>query len=129
MRTNINPPFLVIASALLLSGSMTITVLAAAPTPDDTGARQTARPGAPAFSIHDIDQDGYLSRAEYRHLIEQIENRRRATGRPMRRYLPFLRFEEVDRDDDGFITEDEMIASLKKRLQMHRRYRYRGGQR
>jgi hypothetical protein len=45
----------------------------------------------------------------------------------MRRYSPPLRFEEIDSNDDGNITEDEMTSTFNERLKMHRRYRYRGG--
>lgn len=84
-------------------------------------------PGVYVFSIHDIDKSGTLNKEEYRQFVEHIESRRESTGRPMRRYSPPLRFEEIDSNNDGYISEDEMILVLNKRLQKHRRYRYRGG--
>ena len=123
-----NPLFFAIASILLLSSLFTASDLLAVPPQNGIGYKETVQPGSRAFSIHDIDQNGLLSREEYRHFVEQIEIRRKATGHPMRRYSPPFRFEEVDSNEDGYITEDEMISALNKRLQKHRRYRYRGGQ-
>lgn len=115
-------------SALLLSGAFAATGLQAAPVQTGTDAQQTASSGPCVFSTHDIDRDGALSKEEYHRLIEHIENRQKTTGRPMRRFLPPLRFEQIDGNDDGMITEDEMIIALNARLHKHRRYRYRGGQ-
>jgi len=81
------------------------------------------------FSIHDIDKSGTLSEVEYQQLIEHVELRRKSTGRPMRRFSPTLWFEEIDTNKDGYISEDEMISALNKRLKEHRRYRYKGSQR
>lgn len=83
--------------------------------------------GSHAFSVHDIDKNGVLSREEYRIFIEQMELRRRAEGRDRHHYPVPLRFEEIDANADGYLTEDEMTASLNKRLQRHRRYRYQRG--
>ncbi len=88
----------------------------------------TPQPGSHAFSIHDTDLNGSLSREEYDHFVEQIEIRRKATGRPMRRLSTLLSFEDIDNNNDGLITEDEMTRALNRRLQKHRRYRYRGKQ-
>lgn len=127
MKTHHNPLLFAIASTLLLSSHFTATDLLAAPPQNGLGSKIMVQPGSRAYSIHDIDQSGSLSREEYRNFVVQIEIRRQATGRPMRRYSPPLRFEEIDSNDDGNITEDEMTSTLNERLKMHRRYRYRGG--
>lgn len=84
--------------------------------------------GLHIFSVYDSDKDGFLSRSEYRNFVEHIEIKRKAKGKPEKRYKPPLNFDEIDTDGDGYISEDEMISALNKRLQKHRRYRYKGGQ-
>ncbi|MCW9012728.1 MAG: EF-hand domain-containing protein [Gammaproteobacteria bacterium] len=80
-----------------------------------------------AFSIYDTDNNGFLSREEYRHFVEKMENRRKSSGRPMRRFSNLLEFDEIDLNKDNQLTEGEMIEALNKRLRKHRHYRYRGG--
>lgn len=127
MKTHPTSLLFAIASILLLSSPFIVSDLLAAPPQNGLGSNKMVHPGSRAFSIHDIDQNGSLSREEYSQLVEQIEIRRKATGRPMHRYSPSLRFEEIDGNGDDYITEDEMISALNKRLKKHRRYRYRGG--
>ena len=79
-----------------------------------------------AFSVHDADGDGLLSRDEYRKFVQHVQARHEATGRPMNRVWPPLRFEVIDRNGNGFITEDELISALNLRLRQHRRERWRG---
>lgn len=77
------------------------------------------------FSVHDIDKSGTLSKEEYQLLVEQVELRRKSTGRPMRRFSPALSFDEIDINKDGQISEDELLSALNNRLRQHRRYRYK----
>lgn len=88
---------------------------------------EKTRHGSKVFSIHDYDNNGSLSKQEYQQLLQQIKARRESSDRPKGRYSRPLNFEEVDKNQDGRITEDEMITALNLRLQQHRRYRYRGG--
>lgn len=115
-----------IASALLLLSPKT-TALQAEPQGDDSEQKKMLQPCSYVFSIHDIDKSGSLSKEEYQYFVEQIESRRKSTGRPMRRYSPALSFEEIDRNNDGYISEDELITALNKRIHKHKRYRQRGG--
>lgn len=89
--------------------------------------KQINQPRPIVFSIYDSDKSGSLSPDEYHVFVEYIENRRRMTGRPMRRYLPLLNFEGIDTNNDGSISEEEMIAALNKHLRKHRRYRQKRG--
>ena len=117
-----------VVTALFLASAFRIADLPADTAQNGAGPKAAGSPAPRVFSIHDIDQDGALSREKYRRLIEDIENRHNATGRPMHRLLPPLRFEEIDSNGDGLIVEDEMIAALNRRMERHRHYRYRGGQ-
>ncbi len=116
-----------IASALLLSSLFKASDLLAVPPQNGLYPKNIVQHGPRVFSVHDIDQNGSLNREEYQQFIEQIEIWHEATGHPMRRSSPPLRFEVIDTNDDGYLTEDEMISTLNKRLQKQRRYRYRGG--
>jgi Ca2+-binding EF-hand superfamily protein len=127
MNSHHDPLLFIVVSALLLSSPFKVTDLLAAPSQNSLGSETMVQPGSRVFSVHDIDKNGSISREEYRHFVEQIEIRQRATGRPMRRYSQPLRFEVIDSNDNGYLTEDEMISALNKRLKKHRRYRYRGG--
>ena len=75
------------------------------------------------FSVHDSNKDGLLSREEYHLFFQHHKNRKHKKGRPVSLHS----FEEVDKNQDGFIDEDELIFKLNRHLQQHRRYRYREG--
>lgn len=126
MKTHHRHLFFTLATVLLLS-ILFIDIMAAA-SENSHDINKVVLPCSRTFSIYDTDRNGSLSRDEYRQLVEQIEIRRKLTGRKMRRYLPPLRFEEIDSNYDEYLTEDEMISALNKRLRKHRRYRYRGNQ-
>jgi len=69
-----------------------------------------------AFSVHDLDRDGYLSREEYAALRAQCQERSSETGRPR---CALFDFDVLDANHDGRIGEDELVKTL--------RWRYRGG--
>lgn len=92
--------------------------------PNVTESSKLHKPKLRVFSIHDVNRDGSLSRDEYHHFVEQIENHRKATGRPMHRLSSLPDFDEVDFDGNGYINEDELILILNERLKTHRRYRH-----
>lgn len=71
-----------------------------------------------AWSIHDTDGDGYLSREEYRVLLA-LRRSRHAAHRGLAPQ-PAPAFEEIDRDGDGLIDEDELTDVVE-----HNMYRYR----
>ncbi|RDH81281.1 MAG: hypothetical protein DIZ80_14340 [endosymbiont of Galathealinum brachiosum] len=95
---------------------------------NDPVSTKKMKRGERAFSIYDVDKNGLLSRDEYYYFEKHIEDKVKLARGKKKQSLPLLRFEEVDSDKDGFINEDEMISALNLRLQKHRRYRYRGGQ-
>lgn len=110
-----------LSAALLLSGLLSLGGVFAAPLGQPAGVP----PDAPAhpFSIHDLDRDGRLSRDEYRQFLTGVERRRQSTVERGQGYPPPLRFEEIDGDGDGYLSEDEMISALNRRLERHKRYR------
>jgi Ca2+-binding EF-hand superfamily protein len=72
------------------------------------------------FSVHDLDRDGYLSRAEYAALQAQCLDRSRAAAHPRGRHrCALLDFDRLDANRDGRIDEDELVDALGRR--------YRGG--
>lgn len=62
------------------------------------------------FSVHDLDQDGYLNRAEFSTLAEQCAQRR---GERCRAVLST--FEALDANRDGRIGEGELVDTLGRR--------------
>jgi|GEM_PF-3006119 len=114
-----------LAAALILAGTLGPMVAFAAPPEQSPDAN--IEPHAGPFSIHDLDQNGLLSRDEYGQFLTAVEQRRKAASESGRRYSPPLRFEEIDRNDDGSLSEDEMISALNRRLERHQRYRNRSG--
>ncbi|MCB1753261.1 MAG: hypothetical protein KDI74_16210 [Gammaproteobacteria bacterium] len=127
MKSNKKALLFTSALMLILSSIVGTTDLLAEPPKRDLNSKYRVQPGSHTFSIHDIDRNGTLSREEYRIFVEKIELRRQASGRDRRDYPAPLRFEEIDGNEDEQLSEDEMISTLNKRLQRHRRYRYQGG--
>jgi EF-hand domain pair len=123
MKTYSNQFMLTITSVVLLSSFFNATDLMARPPQNKPESKKTTLPCPRIFSIHDADQNGSLNREEYRQFVEKIKARRETTGRPMRRFSTTLRFEDIDSNNDGHLSEDEMISVLNKRLKKHRRYR------
>jgi len=74
----------------------------------------------PVFSVHDLDRDGYLSRAEYAALQAQCLDRSRDAAQPRGHHrCALLDFDRLDANRDGSISEDELLDTLGRR--------YRGG--
>ncbi|MCB1857711.1 MAG: EF-hand domain-containing protein [Gammaproteobacteria bacterium] len=92
-----------------------------ADTPDVAGS------GPRNFSIHDTDQDGRISEAEYQRFVAHLERWRQTKRRALQPALPPLDFAVIDRNGDGYITELELTGALNERLERQRRRRYRGG--
>lgn len=118
---------LIFLSFLFISSVCRAVDQSPTPTPNRPGAHKMLGAKLHTFSVHDTNQDGLLSRKEYRHFSEQLALRRQTCGRPACDHAQHLSFEEIDSNYDGYISEDEMVLVLNKRLKRHRRYRYRGG--
>lgn len=110
-------------SSLLIVMSVLLLPVAVA---DNGPATSVVPPRAAVFSVHDSNQDGYLDRAEYQHLLENLNIRHNAGHCRHNKPARLLGFDEIDRDANGFLSEDEMVSALNKRLRQHRRYRYHG---
>jgi len=89
----------------------------AAPLPGLAAGPNRATP--PAFSVHDLDRDGYLSREEYAALRARCQDSRGGAGRPRCDPARQIDFNTLDTDHDGRIGEDELVETLG--------WRYRGG--
>ena len=78
------------------------------------------------FTVHDSNHDGVLDRYEYQKFVEHRGRHRQQTtdDRP-RHGWRMLEFSEIDQDGDGYITEDEMVQVLNRRLRKQHRYRAR----
>ncbi|MBC8210818.1 MAG: EF-hand domain-containing protein [Gammaproteobacteria bacterium] len=85
-----------------------------------------AAPLSRVFSVHDSDLNGLLDRDEYERLVEQLETRRLHRNQSPRHKFQPLQFEQIDSNQDGVLSEDEMVDALNVRLQQQRRQRYRG---
>jgi Ca2+-binding EF-hand superfamily protein len=97
-----------------------LTLLALLITPLSGLAAGPNRAEPLAFSVHDLDRDGYISREEYSALRAQCQERSRETAQPRgRTRCALLDFETLDANQDGRISEDELLDKL--------RLRYRGG--
>jgi hypothetical protein len=95
-----------------------LTLLAlTTPLPGQAGGPNRAAP--PAFSVHDLDRDGYLSREEYAALRARCQDWRGGAGRPRCDPARLLDFDTLDTDHDDRISEDELVETLGRR--------YRGG--
>ena len=65
----------------------------------------------PAFSVHDLDQDGSLDRAEYAALQARCKDRLDSRGRPR---CALIDFNTLDHDRDGRVSEEELLRTLSR---------------
>ena len=96
--------------ALLLTLLVMVSPAKATSSGDAAGAQPPRQ-----FSVHDTDGDGYLSRGEYEVFYRGFEQRHRESGRPAHRMLRILKFEQIDSNGDGRISENEMLLALRER--------------
>ena len=78
------------------------------------GLAGASPPTPPVFSVHDLNRDGYLDRAEYSTLQAACLQRRGA-----RCVAALEKFDALDADRDDRISEAELLQVLGRR--------YRGG--
>jgi Ca2+-binding EF-hand superfamily protein len=78
---------------------------------------QQAGPPPDRFTIHDLNRDGLLDRHEYSGMFLRWQQRHLDQNKP--------EFSEIDRDANGYITEDELIKVLNQQLRHQRRFRAR----
>lgn len=85
------------------------------------GAATAAGAAAPeVFSVHDLNRDGYIDRAEYERMRADCLARRSGRGhRPCA-----IEFSAMDEDGDGRVGERELLSALER---WPGRYRWRGG--
>jgi hypothetical protein len=79
------------------------------------------------FSVHDTDRDGFLSRDEYRALLE-MRRARHQQRHPSFAPQPAPAFDDIDHDRNGVLDVDELTGALQHRMRRHRqrgpRWRY-----
>ena len=98
-------------------GLLVTMLILALPAMATSGGNAAASSPPRPFSVHDVDSDGYLSRAEYEVFYRGFERRHRDSGRPAHRMLRILKFEQIDVNGDGQICEEEMVLALRERRQ------------
>jgi Ca2+-binding EF-hand superfamily protein len=114
------------AASLLPAIEDGTVVRSAAAANNETNFRGENASKSPVFSVHDTNRDGVLSRDEYSELVRELDRRRQVKKGPKRRSSLPASFDEIDADGDGYITEDELVNTLKERLRKHRRHRSHG---
>jgi len=102
---------------------MIIILMAGSSVADEHHSGKSRR--ADVFSIHDTNHDGLLDKYEYQQFIPHRKRRNDDLSKPHRRRSSRFEFEEIDADGDGYITEDEIIVVLNRRLRKQRRFRAR----
>lgn len=75
-------------------------------------AAETGQRGPVPFSVHDLDGDGYVSRAEFDDFRARRQAERAAEGRRLRNVPRLLSFDEIDVNRDGRIDEAEMLDAV-----------------
>jgi hypothetical protein len=75
-----------------------------------SGLAPQARATPPPFSVHDLDRNGYLDRAEFERLRADC---RAARAGPPRRPCA-LRFDTVDTNADGRLDEGEVLEAVQR---------------
>ena len=69
-----------------------------------------------SFSIHDINQDGFLDKEEYDIFLYRMKYHRQSNKHPYYRYKqPFI-FSQIDQNSDGLLDEDEMTSAMMMQL-------------
>ena len=81
-----------------------LLALAAGPAPATAAGGRTP----PVFSVHDLNRDGYLDRAEFERLLVGWRERRPGRGRR----ACTLTFTATDQNGDGRIGEEELLLAL-----------------
>jgi len=74
------------------------------------------------FSVHDLDQDGYLTRREYELFLQRWRQHRAASGRRIEDSRRPPHFDDIDSNGDQLLSEDELTTVVRQRL--HRRHRH-----
>lgn len=98
MTINLN---LTLIKPFLLAGTVLLSPLLAG---------QAAADGGGAYSGYDTNRDGYLDRSEFKAFAEP---------RQKRSVSPDLwEFESMDADGDGKISEQEMVETLMKEVEL-----------
>jgi hypothetical protein len=64
-----------------------------------------------AFSVHDLDRDGYLNREEYATLRARCQERLDSRGRSR---CALMDFDALDTDRDGRIGEEELLHAISR---------------
>lgn len=126
-----NKPGKLLAFKILLLGLLFPYTLSNAIDKEQPGNKEQLKEKSTyaVFSVHDTNQDGFLSQKEYLAFLEKYKlKKNRKCNKPDRKHEPLL-FEAIDTDKDLKLSEDEIIAAISKQRQQHKRYRhrYRGG--
>lgn len=95
----------------------------------DAAAAENRQRGVRIFSVHDIDRDGRLSRWEHQRLRERLRSHHRRPRQTPQQALQSVPFERIDGDQDGYLSEEELLKSVRLGLKRHRHYRYQNGSR
>jgi len=87
-----------------------LTVAAGFVAPDSAQAEEHAKQGSAPFSIFDMDGNGSISEAEFYSVREQRMAARASEGKAMPCAADAPSFTDLDTDDDGQLSPDELNA-------------------
>jgi Ca2+-binding EF-hand superfamily protein len=93
-----------------------LTVVAGCFVSVNARAGEDSAHGPVPFSVFDMDGNGFVSEAEFYSVREQRMAARASEGKKMRCAASAPAFSDIDTDDDGQLSPDELVAGQKAHM-------------